>query len=142
MTGLFALGTQLRLVGAVLILLGLSHAAMPRVLDWPSHFTGLPALTRRILHLHTFFIAVMCVLLGLVPLVLTDELLAPDRLGTAVLVAECAFWGIRWCAQFVAFPAAIWRSSRLYVVGYLGTAGLWTWVVVVFGAALVNITRS
>ena len=139
MSGLFALDTQLRLVGAVLVTLGLAHIALPRALDWPTHFTVLPALTRRIVHLHTFFIGVMCVLLGLVPLVLTAELLAPDRLGIAVLAAECVFWGLRWCAQFVAFPAAVWRTSRLYVTGYVGTALLWTWIVGVFGATLVTI---
>jgi hypothetical protein len=55
---------------------------------------------------------------------------------TAVLVAECVFWGARWCAQFVAFPPAQWRHSPWYRAGYAALTLLWTWVVAVFGAAL------
>jgi hypothetical protein len=77
------------------------------------------------------------VLLGLAPLLLAPDLLAPgSRVHTAVLGAECVFWGLRWAAQFVAFPPATWRGSRLHQAGYAGFTLLWTWVVAVFTAAL------
>ncbi len=109
---------------------------MPRTLAWRPELTALRPLTRQIMYTHTFFIGLTCLLLGLAPLALTTELLAPGRTPTAILAAECVFWGLRWCAQFVAFPPAIWRGSPLYVAGYLGFAGLWTWVVTVFATAL------
>jgi hypothetical protein len=136
MSWAWTLTGQLRLTGATLVLLGLSHSVMPRVLAWPRQFADLPALTRQIMHAHTFFIGVTCILLGLAPLALATDLLAPARLPRAVLAAECVFWGLRWCAQFVAFPRALWRGSRPYTTVYIGLALLWTWIVAVFAAAL------
>jgi hypothetical protein len=127
---------QLRLVGATLVLLGLGHVALPRILAWRPEFAALRPLTRHVLYTHTFFIGVICVLLGLAPLALTADLLAPGRLPTAILGAECAFWGLRWCLQFVAFPPSTWRGSTLHRVGWAGFAALWTWIVAVFGTAL------
>jgi hypothetical protein len=135
-TALFGLAGQLRLVGAVLVLLGGLHLAMSRALGWPAEFAALRPLTRQIMHAHTFFIGVACALSGLAPLVLAADLLAPGRLGTAILVAECAFWGLRWCAQFTTFRPAGWRGSRLYAAGYVGSALLWTWIGAVFAVAL------
>ena len=114
----------------------MSHVALPRILAWRPEFAALRPLTRQILYTHTFFIGVTCVLLGLAPLALTTELLAPGPLSTAILAGECAFWGLRWCVQFVAFPAATWRRSTLHRVGWFGFAILWTWIVAVFAASL------
>jgi hypothetical protein len=136
MNELFSLAGQLRLVGSTLVLLGLAHLAMPRALAWRPEFTALRPLTRQIMYTHTLFIGLTCVLLGLAPLALTADLLAPGRMPTAVLAGECAFWGLRWGAQFVAFPPALWRRSPLYRAGYAGFVLLWTWVVAVFATAL------
>src|SRR6185369_6122726 len=108
MSGLFTLAGQLRLVGAVLVILGLAHLAMPLGLGWRPEFAALNALTRRIMYTHTYFIGLSCVLLGLAPLALTSDLLTPGPLPASILIAECVFWGLRWCAQFVAFPPAVW----------------------------------
>jgi hypothetical protein len=136
MTGMFTLAGQLRMVGSALVLLGLAHLVLPRALAWPSEFTALRPLTRHIMYAHTFFIGLTCVLFGLAPLVLAADLLAPGRTPTGILVAECVFWGLRWGAQFVAFPPALWRTSPLYRAGYAGLTLLWTWVVTVFATAL------
>jgi len=136
MSAVLSIEVQLRLVGAVLVLLGVAHAALPRVLAWRPEFASLRPLTRQVLYTHTFFIGVMCVLLGLAPLTLTTDLLAPGRASAAILGAECAFWGLRWLAQFVAFPASTWRGSRLHRAAYAGFTLLWTWIAAVFAAAL------
>jgi hypothetical protein len=110
--------------------------ALPRALRWPAEFAALRPLTRQVVRAHTFFIGATCALLGLAPLLLATDLLGPGRLPTAVLAAECAFWGLRWCAQFTAFPPALWRGSRLYTAGWVSLALLWTWVAGVFAVAL------
>jgi hypothetical protein len=137
MSGAFTLTGQLRLVGAVLVLLGLAHVALPSVLAWRPQLAALHPLSRTVVYLHTSFIGLTCVLLGLVPLGLAAELLEPGPIPRAVLAAECVFWGLRWCAQFVAFPPRLWRGSPLYLAGHVGFSLLWTWIVAVFVAALV-----
>jgi hypothetical protein len=138
MSWAWTLAGQLRLTGETLVLLGLSHSVMPRVLAWPRQFAALPLLTRQIMHTHTFFIGLTCILLGIAPLTLAADLLVPARLPRAVLAAECVFWGLRWCAQFVAFPPTLWRGSWSRTAAYLGLALLWTWIVAVFAAALTH----
>jgi hypothetical protein len=137
-SGVLALAGQLRLVGAVLVLLGVAHLGMARAFGWPRQLAGLPLLTRQIVHAHTFFIGVTCALLGAIPLLLTTELLAPGRLPAAVRTAECAFWGLRWCTQFTTFRPTLWRGSRLYTTGHICFTLLWTWVVTVFTTALLT----
>lgn len=136
MNGVLTLAGQLQLVGAVLVLLGVAHVVLPHALAWRSQFTALRPLTRNIMYTHTFFIGLTCVLFGLAPLGLAEELLAPGPMPKAILGAECVFWGLRWCAQFVAFPPGLWHNSRLYTTGYIGLSLLWTWVVAVFAVAL------
>jgi hypothetical protein len=138
MSDLFALTTQLRLVGLVLVVLGLCHVVLPRALAWRRELAGVGSLSRQVLYTHTFFIGVMCVLLGLAPLTLAGELVGPGRTANAILVAELTVWGLRWVAQFVAFPARLWLDSRLHTAGYFGFALLWTWILTVFVAAFLS----
>ena len=84
---------QLRLVGAVLVGLGVGHVALPRVLAWRPQFASLAPLTRHVLYTHTFFIGVMCVLLGLAPLLLAPDLLAPAAGSTRPSSAPSACSG-------------------------------------------------
>ncbi|BCJ36423.1 hypothetical protein Athai_39260 [Actinocatenispora thailandica] len=130
----------LRAVGAVLVLLGLAHLALPYGMGWLREFTALTALTRRIMHLHTGFIGLACVLGGLPPLLLTGDLLAGGRLATAILAGECVFWGARWACQFAAFSPSIWRGSPVRTAGHVGFALLWSWITATFGIALLTAT--
>ena len=138
MTGVLGLTGQLHLVGLALIGVGVGHVALPRLLRWPDTFATMDPLSRQVTRAHTFFIGLACILFGLAPLLLTRELLYGGRLGVAVLLGECVFWGLRWASQFVVFTPRAWRGSRLHTVGYLGFTVLWTWVGGVFVAALVR----
>jgi hypothetical protein len=127
---------QLRLVGAAIVGIGLAHAALPRVLGLSAQLAPLPALSRQVMHAHNFFIGVTCVLLGALPLLLAPDLLAPAAVPRAVLAAEAGFWALRWGSQFVTFNPSLWRGSRLYTAGWWALTVVWTWITVVFGAAL------
>ncbi|MFJ9950814.1 hypothetical protein [Kitasatospora sp. NPDC091207] len=136
MSGLLDLGVQLRLVGAVLVGVGLCHAVLPRVIGWPADLAGSTLMTRRVSWAHLFFIGLTCVLLGLLPLLLGRELLAGSPLGTALLAGQTVFWGTRWLFQFTVFPPRLWRGDALRTLGHIAFSGLWTWVTAVFAWAL------
>ncbi|WP_395298077.1 hypothetical protein ACF9IK_34990 [Kitasatospora hibisci] len=127
---------QLRLVGAALVGLGLFHALLPRVIDWPSDLAGTSLMTRQVSYAHLFFIGLTCVLLGLLPLLLGRELLAGTPLGTALLTGQTVFWGARWLFQFTVFSPRLWRGDTLRTLGHVGLSVLWTWVTAVFACAL------
>lgn len=48
---------HLRVVGVLLVLLGLSHALFNRYFGWAQELAGVSLLTRKIFFVHTFFIA-------------------------------------------------------------------------------------
>ncbi|MEU5384808.1 hypothetical protein [Kitasatospora cineracea] len=142
MTHLLTLEGQLRLVGAALIVMGAFHAVLPRLIGWPSDLAGTTLLTRQVSYAHLFFIALTCVLLGLLPLLLAPDLLAGGRLGTVLLAAQTLFWGLRWIFQFTVFSAELWRGDRLRTAAHVALSVLWTWVTAVFGCALVVALRG
>ncbi|WP_051944518.1 hypothetical protein [Streptacidiphilus rugosus] len=139
MNGLLALDLQLPLVGAALIGVGLFHALLPRLIGWPKDLAGTTLLTRQVSFAHLFFIALTCVLLGLLPLTLAPQLLAGGPLATALLVGQTLFWGARWLFQFAVFSPRLWRGDRFRTAGHVAFSLLWTWVTGVFLAALVHV---
>ncbi|QKW23930.1 hypothetical protein HUT16_36840 [Kitasatospora sp. NA04385] len=142
MTHLLTLEGQLRLVGAALIAMGALHAVLPRFIGWPSDLAGTTLLTRQVSYVHLFFIALTCVLLGLLPLLLAPDLLAGGRLGTALLAAQTLFWGLRWLFEFTVFSPELWRGDRLRTAAHVALSVLWTWVTAVFTCALVVTLRG
>lgn len=136
MTGFLALETQLRLVGATLVGIGVFHVILPRVIGWPADLSGTTLLTRQVSYAHLFFIALACVLLGLMALCLAPDLLAGTTLGTALLAGQTLFWGARWVFEFVGFSPRLWRGDRFRTAAHVGLSMLWTWVTVVFTLAL------
>jgi hypothetical protein len=120
----------------VLVLIGLFHTVMPHVLAWPHEFAALRTLTRQIMYTRTYFIGLTCVLLGLAPLALSEELLAPGRMSTAVLAAESVFWGCAGAPSSSRTGPALWRRSRLHRLVYAASTLLWTWIASVFVTAL------
>ncbi|SEM26831.1 hypothetical protein [Streptacidiphilus jiangxiensis] len=138
MTHVLTLETQLRLVGAALVAVGLLHAVLPRVIGWPADLAGTTLLTRQVASAHLFFIALTCVLLGLLPLALAPALLSRGPLGAVLLGGESVFWGTRWVFEFAFFSPRLWRGDRFRTAGHVALSLLWTWVAGVFVAALVH----
>ncbi|MFE6886785.1 hypothetical protein [Streptomyces sp. NPDC057694] len=135
MTQLLTLTVQLRLVGLALIVMGLVHAVLPRVLDWPGDLRASSLLTRQVSYAHLFFIGLTCTLLGVLPLAFAPDLLTGAPLPTFLLCAQTLFWGLRWIMEFAYFSPRLWRGHRLRTAGHAALAVLWTWVTGVFVVA-------
>ncbi|MFD8570473.1 hypothetical protein [Streptomyces sp. NPDC059639] len=135
MTQLLSLTVQLRLVGLALIVMGLVHAVLPRVLDWPGDLRASSLLTRQVSYAHLFFIGLTCTLLGVLPLAFAPDLLTGAPLPTFLLCAQTLFWGLRWIMEFTYFSPRLWRGHRLRTAGHAALAVLWTWVTGVFVVA-------
>lgn len=135
MSALFTIEAQLRLVGVALLLLALFHVPLPKLLGWPEGLANLTPQNRAVAHSHMFFIGVTCAMLGLPPLLLTDDLVSGGKLGLVVLITETVFWSLRWIEQFSVYGPKVWRGSPLYTAGFIGFTVFWTWIVGVFAMA-------
>lgn len=73
------LSMNLRIVGVLLVLLGVSHAFFNRYFGWERELAGVSLLTRQIFFVHSFFIALGVVLGGAGSFLCADALLRPDH---------------------------------------------------------------
>ncbi|WP_254160998.1 hypothetical protein [Chryseosolibacter histidini] len=82
---------HLKIVGALLIGLALMHIIIPKYFKWEQELTSLTLITRQILYVHTFFIAFIVLLMGLLCLSYSHELIY-DPFGRVISLGLFAFW--------------------------------------------------
>ena len=127
---------HLRIVGAMLVLLGLSHVFFNRYFGWDRELAGISLLTRRVFFVHLFFIALGVGLSGVVTFACARELLQRSALNRTLLSVAVAFWFCRLLAQFVGYDAAIWKGDRLRTSMHVVFSLLWCYVTAVYAYAL------
>ncbi len=129
---------NLRIVGVLLTLLGISHAFFNRHFKWDLELAALSLFTRKVFFVHTFFIALGVVLAGAGSFLLADALTRPGEVSRAVLAGMTTFWFFRLLAQFFAYDSAIWRGNRFRTSMHAALAVLWCYVTATYGIALVS----
>lgn len=109
----FIISVLLRLAGLSLIALSLAHFVLPKLLKWPEDLAKLTTINRQIFYVHTAFIVVGILLLGLVCLVIPEVLLAKSQL--ALVGSGCFFlcWLSRLVCQFLIFTSDITSDRRI-----------------------------
>jgi hypothetical protein len=130
---------HLRIVGLLLLLLGVSHVCFNRYFGWDEELAGVSLLTRRILSVHTFFIGLGVALAGAGSLFYANDLLRPGELSRALLAGMATFWFFRLLAQFFAYDSALWRGNRLRTCIHAAFVVLWCYVTATYGIALMAI---
>jgi hypothetical protein len=133
------LAMNLRIVGVLLVLLGLSHAFFSRYFRWDRELAEVSLLTRQIFFVHSFFIALGVVLGGAGSFLCADALLRPGSLSRTLLAGMTVFWLCRLLAQFFAYDARIWKGDRFRTVMHAAFSVLWIYVTATYGIALVTV---
>jgi hypothetical protein len=133
------LTNNLHIVGALLLLLGVSHVFFNRYFGWDRELETVSLLTRRVFFVHTFFIGLGVVLAGAVSLFYADALLRTGALSRAILAGMAAFWFCRLLAQFFAYDSAIWRGNRFRTLMHAVFSLLWCYVTATYGIALMTV---
>ena len=133
------LTANLRFVGTLLILLGLSHMFFNRYFGWGRELASVSLLTRKVFFVHTFFIGLGVVMAGAGSLFYASALLEPGALSRAILAAMVVFWLCRLLAQWFAYDAAIWRGDRFRTAMHVVFSALWVYVTATYGMALARV---
>lgn len=133
------LALNLRIVGALLLLLGISHGLFNRYFGWEKELATVSLFTRRVFFVHNFFIGLGVSLAGAGSLLYADSLIKPGALSRALLVGMTVFWLCRLLAQFFAYDSVIWRGDRFRTFMHTGFTVLWCYVTATYGIALVAI---
>jgi hypothetical protein len=128
---------HIKIVGSLLIVLSLMHIFIPKYFKWQNELTSLSLITRQILYVHTFFIAFMVLLMGLLCIGYSDELIY-TRLGRVVCIGLFGFWLLRLIFQFFVYSAAVWKGKRFETIMHVLFSILWTYITAVFLLASIS----
>jgi hypothetical protein len=127
-----ALEINLKIVGAMLIILGIAHGAFNKRFEWKTELAKLSLFNRQMFLVHCFFIALTLVLMGGVTLLYTDALLQPTPLSRVALAAVVIFWLCRLFIQFFVYDSALWRGNKFNTSMHVLFSFLWTYVVLTY----------
>ena len=127
---------HLKIVGAILLVLGLAHACFDRYFRWQSELAKLTVLTRQVFAVHNFFIGLLVAMMGICSLFFTKALVASGTLSCVVLSGFVLTWLCRWVVQLFVYDPSIWRGRRFYSVMHVAFTLFWTYIVIAYSAAL------
>ena len=122
---------QLEVIGGLLVVLALLHAAFGWYFDWRREFAVVSLLNRQMMYVHTFFVAFAVLLMGVLCLTSAAELLGTP-LGRRVALGFGIFWLARLLIQFFGYSAVLWRGKRFETIIHVLFAFFWTYLSVVF----------
>jgi hypothetical protein len=130
---------HLRIVGVLLLFLGLSHTFFNRYFGWEQELAAVSLFTRKVFFVHNFFIGLGVVLAGAGSFLYAGALLKAGVLSRALLAGMTLFWLCRLLAQFISYDSALWRGDRFRTLMHTAFALLWCYVTATYGVALVVI---
>jgi hypothetical protein len=121
----------LEITGGLLIALALLHAVFPRYFRWKQETASLSLVTRQVLYVHTFFIAVTVFLMGLLCLTSAAELMETP-LGRRLSLGLAMFWFLRLGIQFFGYSSKLWRGKPFETIVHIAFTLLWIWLTTLF----------
>ena len=92
---------------------------------------SLSLINRQMMTVHTFFIALVVFLMGLLCFSCATELIETD-LGKIICLGLGVFWGIRLIVQFFVYSTKLWKGKKFETLVHLLFSGFWIYLNVVF----------
>lgn len=124
----------LKISGGLMIGLALLHAIFPRYFKWREELRAITLLTRQVHYIHTFFIALTVLLIGVLCLTSASELLTTS-LGRQVCLGIFIFWFFRLLIQFFGYSPSLWKGKPFETAVHILFSLLWAFLSVVFAMA-------
>ncbi|MEK6230251.1 MAG: hypothetical protein N2A42_00165 [Luteolibacter sp.] len=115
----------LRFAGGGLVLLAVLHIPIGRRLKWKEDARNMSAANGQIFHVHTFFVCLCLVLMGLPCLIAPEIFLLRSVAGQWVAGSLAAFWAVRFYCQFFVYRSDLWRGKRLETFIHCWFAIVW-----------------
>lgn len=123
----------LRVTGAGLISLAFLHIPIGRKLQWKADCRKLTPVNESVFHVHTLFICLVLVMMGLPCLVQPSIFLTPSPAGAWMAWSFSGFWFVRLYCQWFVYKADLWRGQRLETMVHWWFTFIWIALSAVFG---------
>lgn len=128
---------HLKIIGVVLILLALVHTIFPKYFRWKSELRLLSMMNRQMFYVHSFFIALTVLLMGLLCLFSSGDLIS-TTLGKRILLGFGIFWMARLIIQLFGYSSKLWKGKRFETFVHIAFLILWSYFSLVFVLAFVG----
>lgn len=93
-----------------MILLSMIHVVFPRYFKWKEELASLSLINRQLMYVHTFFVALTVLLMGLGCLFMAEGLVS-NPIGRSFSAGLAVFWGIRLLFQFFVYSPRLWKGK-------------------------------
>lgn len=122
---------HLNIVGILLLLLALMHVKIPDRFGWAAELKDVSLITKQILYVHTFFIAFVVFLMGVLCLISPHDLLS-TTFGREISLGLSLFWFVRLLFQFFVYSSRLWRGKKFETIMHVLFSVLWIYFSAVF----------
>ena len=122
---------HLKITGILLLVLASIHPLFPRYFNWKKELQSLSLLNRQMMEVHTFFIAFVLLLMGLMCLFCSSDLIN-TAFGRKLSLGLFAFWVIRLLVQLFVYSPKLWRGKVFETTIHIVFSLFWTYLSAVF----------
>ncbi len=128
---------HLKLIGILLIFLGVIHVIFPRYFNWKVALQSLTLVNRQMMVVHTFFIALTVILMGLLCCTSSVEMV-DTSLGRKVSFGLGVFWTCRLFIQFFGYSSKLWRGKVFETIIHIVFSCFWIYLSFIFFAIAIS----
>ena len=122
---------HLKIIGILLSALALIHAVFPKYFKWKEELSSLSIMNRQMMYVHSFFIALVVLLMGLLCLTSAEELMN-TVLGKRVSLGLGIFWSVRLLIQIFGYSSKLWRGKAFETTVHILFSLFWAYMSAVF----------
>jgi hypothetical protein len=123
---------MLRVAGAGLILLAGLHVPIGRRLKWREEALLLSPVNASIFRVHTFFICLVLIMMGLPCLVEPSVFLESSHAGAWMAWSFSLFWTVRLFVQWFGYPRNLWRGKKVETIVHAWFTIVWLALALLF----------
>ena len=122
---------HLKIIGCTLVILALIHVIFPKYFNWSEELSSLSLINRQVMYIHTFFIGLGVLLMGILCLTSATELVE-TALGKRISLGFGIFWLARLFIQFFGYSSELWKGKIFETIVHILFAIFWTYITAVF----------
>ena len=101
---------HLKIIGTILVLLAFIHIGFPKYFKWKKELKSLSLINKQMMIVHTFFIALVVLLIGILCLTSSKELIE-THFGRKITLGIGIFWITRLFFQLFIYSSKLWKGK-------------------------------
>jgi hypothetical protein len=122
---------HLKIIGILLMILASIHIFFPKYFKWKEELKSLNTINKQMMLVHTFFIALIVFLIGLLCLTSAADL-TQTKFGKTISLGLGIFWTTRLVFQLFVYSPKLWKGKTFETTIHILFTLLWTYLSFVF----------